>query len=76
MILVDSSHRKTMGTLIATRCIEDGLTLLHSDRDFAAFAQHLGLRGVLGNLIRFCHLATIQTAVCLTTSRSIPLNPW
>ena len=36
--------RKTMGTLIATRCIEDGLTLLHSDRDFVPFAKHLGLR--------------------------------
>lgn len=36
--------RKTINTLIATRCIEDGLTLLHSDRDFAPFAQHLGLR--------------------------------
>ena len=36
--------RKTIDTLIATRCIEDGLTLLHSDRDFAPFAEHLGLR--------------------------------
>ena len=36
--------RKTMDALIATRCIEDGLTLLHSDRDFAPFAKHLGLR--------------------------------
>jgi predicted nucleic acid-binding protein len=36
--------RKTIDTLIATRCIEDGLTLLHSDRDFVPFAQHLGLR--------------------------------
>ena len=36
--------RKTIDTLIATRCIADGLTLLHSDRDFDAFAQHLGLR--------------------------------
>ncbi|GAA0762736.1 PIN domain nuclease [Ideonella azotifigens] len=36
--------RKTIDTLIATRCIEDGLTLLHSDRDFAPFAMHLGLR--------------------------------
>ncbi len=36
--------RKTMDTLIATRCIEDGLTVLHSDRDFAPFAEHLGLR--------------------------------
>lgn len=36
--------RKTINTLIATRCIEDGLTLLHADRDFAPFAAHLGLR--------------------------------
>jgi predicted nucleic acid-binding protein len=36
--------RKTIDMLIATRCIEDGLTLLHSDRDFDPFVQHLGLR--------------------------------
>lgn len=36
--------RKTIDTLIATRCIEDGLTLLHADRDFLPFAEHLGLR--------------------------------
>ena len=36
--------RKTIDTLIAMRCIVDGLTLLHSDRDFDPFAQHLGLR--------------------------------
>lgn len=36
--------RKTIDTLIATRCIEDGLTLLHADRDFVPFALHLGLR--------------------------------
>lgn len=36
--------RKTVDTLIATRCIEDGLTLLHSDREFLPFVQHLGLR--------------------------------
>lgn len=36
--------RKTIDTLIATRCIEDGLTLLHADRDFGPFAEHLGLR--------------------------------
>lgn len=36
--------RKTIDTLIATRCIEDGLTVLHSDRNFAPFAKHLGLR--------------------------------
>lgn len=36
--------RKTIDTLIAARCIADRLTLLHSDRDFDAFAEHLGLR--------------------------------
>ena len=36
--------RKTIDTLIATRCIEDGLSLLHSDRDFLPFTEHLGLR--------------------------------
>lgn len=36
--------RKTIDTLIATRCIEDGLTLLHADQDFLPFAQHLGLK--------------------------------
>ncbi len=34
--------RKTIDTLIATRCIEDGLTLLHADRDFGPFVEHLG----------------------------------
>lgn len=36
--------RKTIDTLIATRCIENGLTLLHADRDFLPFVQHLGLK--------------------------------
>lgn len=36
--------RKTIDTVIATRCIMDGLELLHSDRDFDPFEQHLGLR--------------------------------
>lgn len=36
--------RKTIDTLIATRCIEDGLTLLHADKDFLPFAEHLGLK--------------------------------
>lgn len=35
--------RKTIDTLIATRCIEDGLALLYSDRDFDPFVLHLGL---------------------------------
>jgi predicted nucleic acid-binding protein len=38
--------RKTIDTVIATRCIVDGLELLHSDRDFDPFAQYLGLRCV------------------------------
>ena len=36
--------RKTVDTLIATRCIHGGLILLHSDRDFDPFVTHLGLR--------------------------------
>ena len=38
--------RKTIDTLIATRCIESGHTLLHNDRDFEPFVQHLGLHSV------------------------------
>lgn len=38
--------RKTIDTVIATRCIVDGLQLLHNDRDFDAFEQHLGLHCV------------------------------
>jgi len=36
--------RKTIDTVIATRCIESGFNLLYSDRDFDPFVQHLGLR--------------------------------
>lgn len=36
--------RKTIDSIIATRCIESGLTLLHSDRDFLPFVKHLGLK--------------------------------
>jgi predicted nucleic acid-binding protein len=38
--------RKTIDTLIATRCILDGLELLHDERDFDPFEQHLGRRCV------------------------------
>ena len=38
--------RGTIDVLIATRCLTDGLRLLHSDRDFDAFERHLGLRVV------------------------------
>jgi predicted nucleic acid-binding protein len=39
--------RKTIDTVIATRCIESGYELLHNDRDFDPFARHLGLHVVL-----------------------------
>jgi predicted nucleic acid-binding protein len=35
--------RKTVDTLIATRCIIDGFSLLYSDPDFDPFVEHLGL---------------------------------
>jgi hypothetical protein len=35
--------RKTIDTLIATRCIVDSHALLHRDRDFQPFVDHLGL---------------------------------
>ena len=35
--------RKTVDCLIATFAIENGFSLLHSDRDFDAFETHLGL---------------------------------
>jgi predicted nucleic acid-binding protein len=38
--------RKTIDTVIATRCIESGYELLHSDSDFDPFAKYLGLRVV------------------------------
>lgn len=38
--------RGTVDILIATRCLADGLRLLHCNRDFDPFEQHLGLRVV------------------------------
>ncbi len=35
--------RKTIDTLIATRCIMNGYPLLYSDRDFDPLVEHLGL---------------------------------
>lgn len=40
--------RKTIDTLIATRCIVDRRPLLYSDRDFDLFVQHLGLLSAEG----------------------------
>ena len=39
--------RKTIDTLIATSCIEKGLILLYSDKDFDPFVEHLGLQTAL-----------------------------
>jgi predicted nucleic acid-binding protein len=36
--------RKTIDTVIATKCIASGYELLHNDRDFEPFVTHLGLR--------------------------------
>lgn len=38
--------RTTIDLLIATYCIESGYELLHHDRDFEPFEEHLGLRVV------------------------------
>ena len=38
--------RKTIDVLIATYCIENQLILLHSDKDFQPFQQHLGLQTI------------------------------
>jgi predicted nucleic acid-binding protein len=38
--------RKTIDTVIATKCIAGGYQLLHNDRDFEPFVKHLGLRVV------------------------------
>lgn len=39
--------RKTVDGIIATRCIEDAMTLLYSARDFEPFVEHLGLRSAM-----------------------------
>ena len=39
--------RKTIDTLIATRCIIGGHVLLYSDRDFNPFVAHLGLKSAM-----------------------------
>jgi hypothetical protein len=43
--------RKTIDTLIATRCLVDNYALLYSDRDFDGFVAHLGLRSALPGLL-------------------------
>ena len=36
--------RKTIDCVIATFCIEEGVALLYSDREFEPFVRHLGLQ--------------------------------
>jgi len=43
------SVRKTIDTIIATRCITDGHALLFSDKDFAPFVTHLGLQDAMAD---------------------------
>ena len=38
--------RGTIDVIVATRCLVNGFRLLHSDRDFGGFEEHLGLRVV------------------------------
>lgn len=38
--------RKTVDTIIATKCIMSGFELLHNDRDFVPFETFLGLRTI------------------------------
>ena len=45
-VLRSLAVRKTIGTVIATRCIESGYDLLHNDKDFEPFTKPLGLRVV------------------------------
>lgn len=39
--------RKTIDTIIATRCILSGFEILHNDRDFSPFEKHLGLKSLI-----------------------------
>ncbi len=39
--------RKTIGTLIATFCIEKNYALLYSNRDFEPFVERLGMRSAM-----------------------------
>jgi predicted nucleic acid-binding protein len=42
--------RKTIDTVIATRCIENDFALLYSDRDFDPFVKHLDLRSAMSEM--------------------------
>lgn len=38
--------RKTIDSYIATYCIEKNIALLHLDKDFEPFVEHLGLKSI------------------------------
>lgn len=40
--------RKTIDCIIATFCIKEGIPLIHSDKDFDPFVEHLGLLATAG----------------------------
>lgn len=40
----DTTVRKTIDVIIGTFCIENGIYLLHDDRDFAPLEKYLGLK--------------------------------
>lgn len=42
--------RKTIDVLIATFCIDKNLPLLHADKDFEPFHQHLSLRSAMADI--------------------------
>lgn len=47
LLAMGVTTRKTIDTIIATRCIESDLPLLYSDRDFDPFVEKLGLRSAM-----------------------------
>ena len=51
-------------TLIATSCIEKGLALLYSDKDFAPFVEHLGFNDTGSVHYKTCLTETF-TFVCM-----------
>lgn len=62
--------RKTIDTLIATRCIHDEYELLFSDRDFEPFVEHLGLRSAMtGSGFEMSHAALHQVEAVYQVKR-------
>ncbi len=76
------SVRKTIDTIIATSCIENGYTLLHRDRDFDAFEKTSGIERREGGVARAAVLkqalqdlrahAPMKSGACTTALLSTP----